>query len=125
MATAEQQDVLDSLAEAAIELEVLLPDECVVRARTTSTNDRYGGVVRGAPTDTPYQCRFKRLSGREASDAARVADTAMFKLVLPLGAVVNEQDEVLYRGQVYPVVALMGGTFSVSTTAYLAAGSAS
>lgn len=125
MTTSEQQDVLDALAEAAIELEVLLPDTCVVRARTPMSNDRWGGVVQGAAVDTEYQCRFKRLGGREAADAARVDDTAEFKLVLPIGADINEADEVIYRGRAYPVVAVMGGTFSVSTTAYLAAGRAS
>lgn len=115
--TPEQQEILDSLAEAAVELEVLLPERCSIVRRNVKTETTYGTTTSTTPVATDVPCRRGQLTGREASNATRTNSTVELAIVFPLGTDVRLDDEVHVGGRRYTVHALPNGTYSVQVKA--------
>ncbi|WP_164700852.1 hypothetical protein [Modestobacter sp. KNN46-3] len=115
MATTEQQDILDQLADAAADLVVLMPARATIE-RDTAAAGTYGGTRTAAAVvaaDVP--CRWKRLSGSQAT-----AET-QYSVALPAGTDLRTGDTVRVDHLTLVVAAVLGGTYAVQTKALCAA----
>lgn len=125
MPTPEQQEILDSIREAAVELEVLMPERADILENGPGVESPYGGSA-GSETvaATGVPCRRRSLTGREAADAARIANDAVDAIVFPLGTAVTTRSRVRLNGRIYQVIAVPSGTFSAQVTTWCTDGGA-
>jgi hypothetical protein len=120
MATAEQQDILDALAAAAVDLVALMPQTATLM-RPTLTADLYGGATSTDVTVGDLPCRRRTLTGREVLTVAPLASSATYKVTVPAGSDVRRGDALLIDGGRFEVQWVPDATFSVQLGCYCAA----
>ncbi|SNR38650.1 hypothetical protein [Blastococcus mobilis] len=114
MATTEQQDILDQLADAAADLVVLMPARATIE-RDQAAAGPYGGTrTVGTVVAADVPCRWKRLSGSQATE------TTQYSVALPAGTDLRTGDRVRVDHLVLVVAAVLGGSYAVQTKALCA-----
>lgn len=121
MATPEQQEILDALAEAADELEVFLPERCAI-VRSTEVSDGAGGTsVQWLPTALDEPCRVSVARAGSATErvvAARLVSVIPYDLSLRKGVDVTNDDRIVVStGRTFEVHGVPEATYSVFTKA--------